>query len=896
MSRAIAFVLACATVASAATNLARNPSFELDADGDGTPDAWAAAGDSGTVAQRLSLDAGRQGGHSARLACTRFRKENPASHAMICQLGVPVTRGRAYHVGLWARGESIAGDVVSIALSDTATWSNCGLSAALAPSTEWRRYDFLFRATRDCGEKSRFQIWFASTGTLWLDDVVFEEAGSDYPRPGRVVAPAGRRNLVPNASFECGGAGWGSAEAQSYLHWATRLNRRFGSLDAAQAKHGACSFRIRLSPETVPVAFFDYFDLVREPIWAPLLASLGYIEVVPGKRCTLSAWMKAARAGTPARLMVREFERGQFDQAVTLSERWERHTLTFTPSRRWCYVLAGPDLRPSDATPKPPRQATVWVDAVQLEQAPEPSAFVPRELVELGVATDRPGNVFGWDEAVALRITAAAQAGTRAEAELWLTDFSDREVWREKFALEIPAKGRVGREVKLAPSGERRGFLRLHARLANGPEQTLRLAVIPVYKADDSRFGVNHAYPWPHLLDLCRKAGLVWVRDWSLKWKDIEPVKGRFTFTEADHQIDRPLRHGLRVLAMPPFPSAPWSSTASPELKAKTDYMNRRLVVALAPRDQGEFGNYIARTVAHYRDRVEWFQVFNEPIFTTYSLPRKHGYTGADYAKWTRAFVRAARRAAPDCKILAGIGYLREGQIMEDFEQFFAGGTLGQIDGVDIHHYPRIRPPEFAEPLLEGLNAMMDRHGGRKPIWITEYGYYADDEPWAVPMPNSGFNQPLADERRQAAYAVRWAAILLANGVDKIFYHAGTAAGVNRDSLQGVFYEYAGEPHKIYPAQAVLAHLLSPATKFVRKLKLPDGPRGYAFSGAERAVAVVWAPSGATARPLRVAGDGAEVWDLMGRRQKARQFTPAGVPVYIVGRRIEDVAVIPAAR
>jgi len=61
-------------------------------------------------------------------------------------------------------------------------------------------------------------------------------------------------------------------------------------------------------------------------------------------------------------------------------------------------------------------------------------------------------------------------------------------------------------------------------------------------------------------------------------------------------------------------------------------------------------------------------------------------------------------------------------------------------------------------------------------------------------------DSPLESEKLQAAYVVRWNMILMAGGVEKIFYHAGTCDGVNRDSLQGIFFEYAGEPHKVYTA------------------------------------------------------------------------------------------------
>lgn len=896
-------IWAVVAVASGEANLVRNPSFEVDADRDGVPDDWQAAGSSGYVEQTLSLDTGRDDKSCARLVCSRFRDGSPAAHAMLCQLGVPVRRGTTYRVVLWARAQALAGDVVSIALSDTSDWASCGLSGAFVPSPDWKRFEFFFRATRNCPTASRFQIWFHSTGTLWVDDVEFAPAAPDTDRPGHVITPGDRVNRVPNASFECGTDGWGSAEWDRTTHWGGRMNRLFGTLDKNEAFHGHCSLRIDLTPKTQPVSFFDYFDLHRTPINAPLAANIGFIEVEPGRTYTVSVYLKAAAANTPARLAVRQFTGRHFEKPVRVSQRWERHTLTFTPAARWCYVLAGPDLRKTEENPNPPPRATVWLDAVQLEKGRNPSAFLPREPVEIGVWTDRLGNVFGSEEPVRLRLAAAASAAKehRVRVSLRLTDFFDKEVWRNDVDLSVPAGGRIEREIVLEPSDALRGFLRLHlARQPDGGtgERTMRLAVVPLHRADDSRFGVNHAYPWPHLLDLSRKSGLLWVRDWSLKWKDVEPEKGRFTFGETDFQIDRPISHGLRLLCMLPFPSSPWSSSAPPDTRRVGSYEQRRAVVARAPRDMAEFENYVQRSVDHYRDRVTWFQVFNEPLFTQYALPRKHGYDGATYAQYVKAFARAARRADPRCQILAGIGGLRDGQIMDDFERFFAAGGLNAIDALDIHHYPRIRPPEFVEDLLETLNALMDKHGGRKPIWLTEYGYYADDEPWVVPMPNQGFNQPLPSERVQAEYAVRWAVILFANGVEKIFYHAGTCAGINGDSLQGVFYEYGGEPHKIYAAQAVMAGVFPTTCRFVKRLGLGDKVKGYLFRDGTRLVAVVWATPDAGPKTIRLGSEKLVVMDIMGRQRVAREFTPSGTPLYVFGEDLTpatfEAALVPA--
>jgi len=364
MPRLRMLLMACALAATAVggANLVRNPSFEVDADGDGVPDEWRWAGDAKLVTQTLALDKGRDGKRCARLSCTSFKAGNAAAHAMLCQMGVAVKRGRVYRVRLWARAEDIESEMVSVALPDTAVWQQCGLGDSFAPTTQWQRYEFIFRATRDVGAKSRFQLWFGSTGTLWVDDVEFEEAGRDLYRPGHVIPAEGRINLVPNASFECGPDGWGSAEWDRAVHWGGRMNRLFGAVDKGIAFHGQHSLRIELTPESQPVSYFDYYDLSRMRIYAPLAANIGYLEVEPGKPYTLSAFLRADADDTPARLAVRQFMGGSSDRAVRVGTQWQRVSLTFTPAKRWCYVLAGPDLRKTDQSTHPPKSATLWLD------------------------------------------------------------------------------------------------------------------------------------------------------------------------------------------------------------------------------------------------------------------------------------------------------------------------------------------------------------------------------------------------------------------------------------------------------------------------------------------------------------------------------------------------------
>ena len=177
----------------------------------------------------------------------------------------------------------------------------------------------------------------------------------------------------------------------------------------------------------------------------------------------------------------------------------------------------------------------------------------------------------------------------------------------------------------------------------------------------------------------------------------------------------------------------------------------------------------------------------------------------------------------------------------------------------------------------------MEEDGGRKPIWFTEFAYYADDDPWGTPMVG---RTSQASELIQAAYEVRFCTICLANGVEKIFFHAGTGSAINHSNLWTQFLRYDSEPFKNYASQAVMSQLLTPTCKFVKRL-LPDEPiRAYLFRDEHRTVAVIWKASDGESKPITLTNDKPQLWDIMGRPHGPRTFTPDGNPMYIVGQGV----------
>ena len=92
--------------------------------------------------------------------------------------------------------------------------------------------------------------------------------------------------------------------------------------------------------------------------------------------------------------------------------------------------------------------------------------------------------------------------------------------------------------------------------------------------------------------------------------------------------------------------------------------------------------------------------------------------------------------------------------------------------------------------------------------------------------------------------------MMCANGVRKVFFHAGMRWRVARRHGGYIFFEYGGAPRKMYPAVAVLARLLGPDFEFVRKWDKPEKVHAYEFRSRGR--------------------DGGDPLDPQGQRPEAR--------------------------
>ncbi|MCX5673805.1 MAG: hypothetical protein NTX87_02250 [Planctomycetota bacterium] len=313
-----------------------------------------------------------------------------------------------------------------------------------------------------------------------------------------------------------------------------------------------------------------------------------------------------------------------------------------------------------------------------------------------------------------------------------------------------------------------------------------------------------------------------------------------------------------------------------------------RLRQAWGPKDPRDLAAYVEKAAGRYKDRIRIWEFLNEPIYTDYALPadstNRYGgrkYAPADYVALLEVAAGAMRKADPACKVIGGIGTGPRGLTRTAIE----AGCLKHVDIFNLHMYPGAQPPESFAPEMDDLLALMDRSGGRKPIWITEFSYYgADDLPRKpfVPSPHSWSEERLLESERQCAdYTVRYFLVMLSRGVQKIFIHSGASGAPNQPNFECALFAADGAPRKLFPALAVLTDLLGPSPAPAGERLFGDTGRALAFEAGPRSVIAAWQPGGGGAVSVPK-GMGARWLDIVGREAGAN-VTLSDSPAYLVG-------------
>ncbi|MFO7975862.1 MAG: hypothetical protein R6V12_14650, partial [Candidatus Hydrogenedentota bacterium] len=500
---------------------------------------------------------------------------------------------------------------------------------------------------------------------------------------------------------------------------------------------------------------------------------------------------------------------------------------------------------------------TVLVDGVQLEEG-KLSAFAPSDAVEAALVPASPTGISGWDELLRYNIRIANDSGTDKTVKLRteITDFWGRVA--EENVLEVMAEQGltiVAQERPPKARGSLRARVWVNERKDFDDEITLTVAPEPRYPGlyPESRFG-QHVRLEPWQLSVAKRLGAGWVRlhdaSHHLSWDYVQPEPGKWVW--ADKEVDAARDAGLEILAV--LGRAPaWALTdANGKRPSKGGWYY--------PSDLDAWERYVETVVDHYRGKIDYWEIWNEPF--AFGIG-----DGTKYAELAKRAYPAAKRANPKCTVL---GFCTWEGAKTFNDAALAGGVMEMCDVVSFHYYSSIGVDAYARGCR--LRDVLGIEAEKNPVWMTEgmggytYSWHsflvdAVDDPYA--------RRPRAPKFQAEDAAVVGAmaiANILAAGAEKTFWYWSPwegAGSIRPDRY--TWFEYDGQMKPHAAMYAVSAYFLD-GTRTAGRVETEDGLVACLFEREEDAVAVIWDQKKEPSRLIvpEEAEDRIKVFDFMG--------------------------------
>jgi hypothetical protein len=221
-----------------------------------------------------------------------------------------------------------------------------------------------------------------------------------------------------------------------------------------------------------------------------------------------------------------------------------------------------------------------------------------------------------------------------------------------------------------------------------------------------------------------------------------KPAGLQYHFGRFDSTIETAAKYGIRIHASLTGPAPRWATG------------NRRKVSGFRP-DVREFERFASAAAQYFKGRVDRYSIWNEPNWKTWLQPSKAA-PGIYRALYSRGY-RAIKAADPVAKVLIGetspyrrpgfssapIAFLRSLTCVNKRYRRSGGCPVLRTDGYAHHPYDFAHSPAYRYPgrdnatmgTLGNLTRALDRiqragalrynGGGRIPLFLTEFGYFA---------------------------------------------------------------------------------------------------------------------------------------------------------------------------
>lgn len=695
-------------------------------------------------------------------------------------------------------------------------------------------------------------------------------------------------NLLRNSSFELGSAEYSIAAGIPYS--ASRFTPGTAERDGSTCTHGKYSL------------FFP------NPDGNVMQFSSHDVNLTPGKRYTLTCWLKSGRSAE-VQLLLRSCT---YDKK---GYHWRNSSTVFHVTPEWKQF--------SFTLPTVPKENPVWnlvlnwktdklwLDAVQLTA--EPGSYAPAEPVETAFERDQPVRFPGKNSFTLKAVNHSSKKVSRKVPVSLYDVFYKTSMPLQTVTFELEP-GSVKKQT-FTVDLSRYGMFELRTDNQALPLLFPVLGKLPVrgysfgngfsagvnghlFSIQSTRFLPDDpdGLPQAPFFGACgmdmdaffartRLCGFGSIRlhdDGVFYWWRTERKRGKYDWSDTDNIIRRARKNGLDIL--PRLGSSEfivnikhdkfansWIRKASTPTNEMSTPGHRRI---LPPPDAWEA--FIYEFVNRYKNEIKCYEIMNEP--NLYLSP-------ARYTEYLKRAYRAAKKADPACTV---VGFCATGDLNGDLGKFLDEcGKLGAFryaDAISFHPYSAQLDdsPVPADKLIRDTFAIIRKYHPEIPLWNSELYFIQNLK---------GLEKPLAEHGSfPAGNLIRRYLIDLGEGLSQSIA-VWTPSIIGLDLRPGYKWpNFAAStfiPNEHAVATNAFARFLE-GGKGVRKLDLLHGVSAWSYLDRNgHPVAACWAAEQEEKFKLELP-ENVTAFDLFGNPIPGRTVEIGNDPVYLKGRQPFD--------
>jgi hypothetical protein len=225
-------------------------------------------------------------------------------------------------------------------------------------------------------------------------------------------------------------------------------------------------------------------------------------------------------------------------------------------------------------------------------------------------------------------------------------------------------------------------------------------------------------------LNLSKQLGIIYSRQ-DIKWSIVENVQGFYDFSSFDPGVELYIKNNVTPLFILDYTNKFY--VTPPQYVIDYNLVNRFKAIYVPENDlefqlfKKAFGDFVYHTVLHYKGKINYFEIWNEPWASGFWYPKPNAVRYTELLK--EAYTRG-KQANPEAKFVIDVSIYSFTQTMYQY------GAKDYFDIMGMHPYcgyGAVDPSDYVKcPRMGDIQKIRDlakTYGDKdKEMWVTEMG------------------------------------------------------------------------------------------------------------------------------------------------------------------------------